>query len=421
MRKASLLSAALVTFSASFARAEVQEAALRVEQEWKGAGAAVERGEPRFLTEADTVSVNVPERAGPCATLAIIGARGLSFHARVVDPPEDDDRADRASSVAGVLEFSRCGPGAMRRVAVTTEAGRGVIETVMGYSLAPVPSLRTVLPERTGGTLPPPSEPGGLPPLAPPEKRAEIAEARAARDGGRAAARDRWQAVADGSGEGHLMLEAGCHRVELFAVDPRSTRPTRRFRLDLDAELRGEDTETLLARDRTDAPDARLELCVGVATAANVVFAGSPGNAPVVVTHASWPIPEKLPLTWGQETRARMAAVLLSRHAAPPSSEAVMLAQGPSGLTSVPTSLEPGACYVAVAAIGHGHARGIGLRALVGALSSSDDRGTNDEAALVSFCARDRDRARLEVEARGLGIAWGLAVFRYASASWEAP
>jgi hypothetical protein len=54
----------------------------------------------------------------------------------------------------------------------------------------------------------------------------------------------------------------------------------------------------------------------------------------------------------------------------------------------------------------------------VGARTASDDRGSGDEAALVSFCAGDRDRGRVEVEARGPGVGWGLAIFRVASGVW---
>ena len=62
-----------------------------------------------------------------------------------------------------------------------------------------------------------------------------------------------------------LDLEPGCHRLEIFAPDVRNAHGPRRRRLDVDAEIRNEDEE-LLARDRTEAPDARLETCVGETT-----------------------------------------------------------------------------------------------------------------------------------------------------------
>jgi len=387
-----------------------------VESEWKRAGAMIARGESRFLSEGETVAIRLSPSEAACVTVAVVGARGLSFHARVDGRPGDDDEG-RVSSVAGVIEIRSCGE-AISRIDVTTDAGRGAIETIVAHSDKALPPLRSILPERSGSSLPA-AEPGGLPPLPTPEKRAEVAEARAQRDGGKLAARDAWQAGADGSGEGQLPLEPGCHRVELFAMDPRTARASRRFRLDLDAELRAEDGALVLARDRTDAPDARLEACVGEATHARVVFAGSPPNAPIVVTHLSWPIPERLPQMWGVDTRARMAAALLAHHVPTPPGEAVQLAQGPSGLTPVPVALEPGGCYVAVAAVVRGHTRGLGMRALVGGRVAFDERGTNDDSAIVAFCARDRDRARIEVEARGVGVAWALAVFRTASGAWE--
>jgi hypothetical protein len=242
-----------------------------------------------------------------------------------------------------------------------------------------------------------------------------VAEARARRDGATLSPRVEWQAGVDGKGEGRMVLEAGCHRVELFAPD---VRIGPRSRLDLDATLRDEDG-AVLAHDHTTAPDARIDVCLGEATTTTVLFEGAPPGASVLRTHASLPIPQRLPLTWGRETRARMAAALLPRHIGTLDSDAILLVQGASGSTPIPIEIEPGACYVAVAALERGHAHGLGLRALVGPHESVDERGTNEEASAVAFCAADRDRARIEVEARSTGVSWGLAVFRVASGVWE--
>jgi hypothetical protein len=55
----------------------------------------------------------------------------------------------------------------------------------------------------------------------------------------------------------------------------------------------------------------------------------------------------------------------------------------------------------------------------VGARQASDERGVNDEAGALAFCAGEDTRARVEVEARGTALAWGLAVFRIESRVWE--
>ena len=403
----------------------LRQEADRVADEWRKGGAVVGRGPSRFLYDNDTMTISLPPAESSeqaCTTVAILGGRGVSFHAKVAgveDDPLSDDPASRAASIAGVLEIGGCGQAstALARLRVTSDAGRGAIETVVARSARPPAAIRSVLPERTGGVLPPPPDAGTTPTLPPAEKRADLAEARAKREGSSPLPRASWNASGDGSGDVKLSLAGGCHRIEIFAVDVRG-RSARRKRLDVDAEIRDDD-EDLLARDRTDNPDARLELCVGETTDATVIFAGAPAETAVTVTHAWWPIPAHLPTLWGAEPRARMARALLTRKVTSPPEEPVALYGGLAGATPVPVAIEPGACYLAVAAITNGHARGLGLRVGVGAREGRDERASDDGAALVSFCARDRNRARVEVEARGASITWGLALFRLEGGAWQ--
>jgi hypothetical protein len=305
---------------------------------------------------------------------------------------------------------------------VASDSGRGALETVVARSSKPLPPLRSVLPERSGGALMPVSEPGALPALPPPEKRAEIAEARATRDGATIATRATWQAGIDGTGGGHEILDPGCHTLQLFALDPRASRPSRRGKLDLDAEMRDEADDRILARDHTDAPDAQLDACVGEATHVGVAFAGSPPSAPVLVAHFAWQLPDNLPALWGGEARGRMAHVLLARHVASLPRAPVMLAQGGSGITPIPLSIEPGGCYLGVTTRTKEAARAIGLRVHVGSNDAFDDRGIDGDGAAVAFCAGNRTSALAEVEARGTQmLGWGFALFRLQSGVWEVP
>jgi hypothetical protein len=99
----------------------------------------------------------------------------------------------------------------------------------------------------------------------------------------------------------------------------------------------------------------------------------------------------------------------------------VFVAQGGSGITPIPLSLEPGACYLGVATLVRESARAIGLRVHVGAVTAEDDRGVEQDGAAVAFCARDRDRGLAVVEARGTPLlGWGFALFRLQSGMWEA-
>jgi hypothetical protein len=414
-----------IASTAGPARADLHDAAERLAEAWRGVGAAVVVDQSRFLgddrDDQHPLVISVPDLPeGECTTIVVLGARGLGFHVRF--PSADSDESRRIPSLAGAVSIERCGgTEAPRRLVVSTDSGRGALETVVARSAKALPPLRTVLPERTGASVGPSTEPGTLPPLPTPEKRAEIAEGRAKRDGAVVAGRMTWEAGIDGAGAGEQTLDAGCHTLELFALDPRSSHPARRGKLDLDAEMREKEGDRLLARDRTDAPDAQLATCVGESTQVAVVFAGSPPSAPVLVAHFAWPLPDHLPAIWGSEARGHMAHVLLSRHVVSLPRDAVFVAQGGSGITPIPLSLEPGACYLAVATLVRESARAIGLRVHVGAVTAEDDRGVDQDGAAVAFCARDRDRSLAVVEARGTPqLGWGFALFRLQSGMWEA-
>ena len=410
------------------ARADLRQTVARLADAWRAVGAAVVVDTPRFLDDDSDdrrpIVVLLPELPeGECTTVALLGPRGLGFHVRLQDPVDDEPEGERIPSVAGAVVLERCGQSLPRRFVVASDSGRGAIETVVARSPKALPALRVVLPERSGGTQLPVSEPGSLPPLPPPDRRAEAAEVRERRDGAVVAERQSWLARADGSGTGSETLGPGCHRTRLFAVDPRTTgRSGRRARLDLDAEMHDASDERLLARDRTDAPDATLDACVAETTQVSVLFAGAPAGSSVLVSDVAWPLPEHLPSLWGSDARRRMAHVLLARHVVSLPADPVQLGQGGYGVTPVPLAILPGACYLAVVALEKEAARSLGLRVHVGTFDAADDRGVDEDGAVVTFCAGARTHALAEVEARGAPVlGWGLALYRLQSGVWEGP
>ncbi len=427
--------ALVVTLVAPAASADLRDLGARANDQWKASGAAVAAVPTRFIYDSETIAISLPPLAAQrCTTVALIGARGLSFHAKfggATDAQEEEEGPPdaakaRGASVAGLLELSHCdaakSPNAALnrdRLIITSDAGRGAIEVVVARSKAVLPPLRTIFPERTGGLIPASPEPGILPPLPAQNRRADGAEARAKNEGGTVLPRQSWRAAEDGSGAGEIELDPGCHRLEIFGTDPRTANSARKFRLDIDAELRDADEDVILARDRTEAPDGHLEACVGGTTLGGVAFAGAVPGGNVIVTHSSWAIPSHLPLLWGSGPKAKMAAAILARSVIPPRDEPIFVAQGSAGLTPIVVSVEPGACYLVVVGVAHGNPRGLGVRAIVGSVEASDDRGVNDDSGAVAFCARDHDHARLEVDARGTSIAWGLGLYRVQTGLWE--
>jgi hypothetical protein len=257
--------------------------------------------------------------------------------------------------------------------------------------------------------------------LPSPDRRADAADARARRDGATIASRVSLPSAPDGSGGTGVTLDPGCHTLRLFPVDPRGGRP-RGGKVDLDAELRGRSDDHVLARDRSDAPDADLSVCVGEPTETEVLFAGSPPRAPVVMAHYAWPLPAHLPAAWDDEVRGRMARVLFVRHVESLPREPSFLTQGGSGTTPVALDVEPGACYLAVVAGAHGSARALGLRVKIAAHEAYDDRGVDGAGAAVAFCAQAHSVATAVIEAHGAPLlGWGFALYRVEDRAWEAP
>ena len=174
-----------ITLSGGAARADAREVAGRVFDQWRDAGARASVVPARFLFDEESVLVPIPpEPAGvesECTHVAIIGARGLSFRARLSDAPMDpllpQEPTARASSTAGVLELRRCDRARppVRHVVISTDGGRGAVEIIVGRSDRPMPPLAALIPERTGGAMPPMPDAGALPALGPQLDRATAA------------------------------------------------------------------------------------------------------------------------------------------------------------------------------------------------------------------------------------------------------
>lgn len=416
MNRVRWILAAAVCLSPSGARADLRDTANVVLEGWRAAGAKVSLADAHFLFDRERITVGLPpaEEEASCVAIALIAPRGMSFRARVVEAHEDEEPTPMQSA-AGVLELARCGEP-LEQIQVESEAGRGVVEVVVGRASSPLPALAKVLPERTGGLVPKAAEPGVLPPVAPIARRLEAAMLRAKLDGAKTTTRKQVGSDARGGGTLEVVLPAGCHRLDVM---PAASNAIGKRRVDVDAELRTEDGD-MLARDRSDTPDARLEACVGEDKSARIVWSGAPRGTDVIAVHASWPIPEGLPMSWGPDARARMARALMARHQSRSfERKPVHLAMGMVGRTSLALDVEPGGCYTVIAAVSQGFSRGIGIHAYVGSMESSDERTSTDEWGLVAFCAREHTRARIEIDARGSGVAWGLAAYLQASRVWR--
>ena len=304
--------------------------------------------------------------------------------------------------------ISRCGAARaeIRRVNVELASARAAVEIVVARSATPPAPISEALPERVAGPMAPrdapigPIEPGPLP------DRLARAERRARDDGAEQVTRASMRSSIVGNGEFDVSLVAGCHRLEVMAEIPKNI-PRRAT--DLDAEARTQDGH-VLARDRAEAPDVRLDLCVGEATLVEVPFIGASGAVTVTLSDARWPIPAQVPSTFGARAQAGMFGALLLRRAPLPEKPEIRAALGVQGVSPMGVEIEPGRCYLAALGVVRGEARFIRLSARLGDRVARDEAQGRDGVALA-FCAEDEATATLEVDARGNGAWWALEVW----------
>ena len=394
------------------ARADLAGDVERLVRAWSDRGARVERLPPVFLERGRARTLLVaPPREGDagCTTVAAIGVRTTDFFmTREAAGAADDDATPsaRKRSAGGTAVVSACGADRTKldRLRVEMASPRATIELVTVRSADRPRELRQILPERATGPLAPRGDPGGPMVPRPLAERVLRAAQRARTDGAVDVERVAPRSIASGDGRIELELAPGCHRLEVLA-DPGPGRA-----VDVDAEARDAGGK-VLARDRSELPDARLDFCLGEITNISVVFSGAPGSAPVVVSRARWPIPARVPSRWGPRARAAFASTLRLRRAPDPPETATIEAIGVQGTTTIPIEVQPGRCYLAALAMARGDARMLRLSVAMGDHTARDDNAKQPEAVSASFCADEETTARLDVDARGGSVFWALAVW----------
>jgi hypothetical protein len=434
---AALLAGLLLT--AAPARADLGDDAERLVRAWAERDARVERLSPVFLEHGRARWIALaPPREGepPCLTVAVVGVRTTDFFLQRGDraadaPARDEPNSAGLRSAGGAVTVSACGADRARldRIRLELSAPRATLEVVTVRSATPPRPLAEVLPERVAGPLAPRGDPGGPLTPRPLAERLARAEARARGDGAAAVDRVTGRAGTAGLGRFEVELVPGCHRLEIMAdaAEPPGTRaapsagaprapapPPRPT--DIDAEVRDAGGR-LLARDRSDLPDARLDLCVGELTPVTAVFVGAAGAVPVILTHSRWAMPARIPARWGPRARAAFAATLLRRHAPDPAEAPVREVLGIQGITSIPLEVEPGRCYLAALALVRGDAHALRLTGILGDRALRDDAVDHAESASVTFCAEHETVARLDADVRATSAFWALAVWPMGAAA----
>jgi hypothetical protein len=344
-----------------------------------------------------------------CTTVAVIGAASTTFAVRLSSPdPTNLVTESFLPSVAGAVHLVRCGMErqALGVLGVQMRSPHGVLETVVATSDRPPLELRSVLPHRDPGTAIASPTAGPPPPPAALASRVGAIERFFAKEEIPGVRRRLAPTDAGGMGQIVLDLSPGCHHFFVLAAPPEGVDTAQ----DVDAELVWANG-SVGATDRTDSPDAALLACTGERRLGVLSYGGGTAKMPVFVLHGKKDLPEGLPPGLGPDARARMGKALLERHVALPSRQPVYSSLGVAGITELPIEVEPGRCYLAVAAPIQGEMKLMALNAEAGTRRTRAHTDESDVALVASFCVGAVDRAKLEVEAHGIDIVWLAALW----------
>jgi hypothetical protein len=126
-----------------------------------------------------------------------------------------------------------------------------------------------------------------------------------------------------------------------------------------------------------------------------------------------------LPSRFGPEVAERLARSLGGSLAPRRLGPMVSASLGAQGTTPLPRALLPHTCYLATVAVLHGDAQAMALAARAEGLPREATNSAGTGGPRLGFCTGQRGAVELEVEARGLGVAWLFALFQMGPATLE--
>lgn len=420
VHRAGRLAAGLAAlFVAAPADAELASDAAAIEQAISGAGHALEASRTVFVEEGRVLAV-AKESQSPCWSVIVASARNVRFAAVVGTRDEDvDDLLSelhvpsdrRLESTAGLLQISGCDAelAEVDRVYVRMLSPRGTLEVRVASGEDRIGSVVERL-GRGAGPAAAKGDPGPPMPVTRIADRRQRAESMARADGATNVLATEATGDVVGSGATIVKVVPGCHRFHVLAEATEAA-----GLLDLDAELRNHEAGGVLARDRGETPDARLETCVGRNTELAIVFAGAPPKGRVVVLDALFPLPLGVSDHWGDRARAALAGALRKRVRRGPARPPLFETIGAQGNMSTGFPTEPGHCYVAALGVMRGTPRGLRLSVQGGARASTEEVPPGVDGTSVVFCSDGAGPARIRVDAPGSGVGWVASVWSLGS------
>lgn len=334
---------------------------------------------------------------GECTTLTLLAPVPTHFVVRFHPWP---GLPSALASSAGAFQVTRCGTAriALLQVAVEMRSPRAVLHTLVAIGPAAPPPLETTLPARDTGPLA--AEPASVAarqrePLA---ERLHRFETKAKLDGGRAVEA---LPLRPGSPE-RLALGVGCHRLLATTAEPEA------FRL----VLRDASEREPRRLEAAEGADVSQELCFARERSLLVEVEAPDANREIMLASARFPLPTGLPARFGPQIAERLTETLGASIAPGHLGLLVSSSLGAQGNTHLPRTLPPGSCYLAAVLPVHGEPNSLALGVSAGAWSGEAASTAAGLGSKLGFCVDRTGQVDLDVEARGLGVAWLLLLFR---------
>jgi hypothetical protein len=403
--------ASALALNAGSAHAELGQDLERVKQAWSGQTRS-EALKPRWLERGDVIPIVVPPWSidtarGNCTSIVIVAAPSTQFVLHLHPWP---GLPSAVASSAGALQVTRCEKDRVSLLDLRLEmrSPRAMLYARVAVGRTPPASLASTLPARLTGPASPSLDPGPAPPRESLAARLAHFEAAAAGTGAGATESARLAAA----GPARISLEPGCHRLLATAEDP-SPRGSLLI-------TEGDDTQPLRV-EPDDNGDARYELCTLRTRRLQIALEAEGEDVEETLAFAHYGLPSGLPERLGPELGERLLQALGGSTAPRKLGSLVFASLGAQGLTPMPQSLLPGTCYVAAVVTVHGSAQTLSLGARAGATHVEADVASDQPGAHVGFCTGTSPLAVLEVEARGIGVAWLVTLFQTTRARAEGP
>jgi hypothetical protein len=367
---------------------------------------------PRLLERGEVTPIALPAWAldatrGECTTLVLLAPVPTQFLLHVHPWP---GLPNAFASSAGALELTRCGQAraSLLQALVEMRSPRAVLHTLVAVGPPSPTRLIDSLPERDAGNAAPVGDPGPPLPRSPIADRLRRFEV-LAREAGAVAVETR---LLPTQGYVRLVLEPGCHR--LFATSNDSGEPYRLL-------LQGADDREPQRHEASEDGDVAHELCTVRPRPLLVSVEGPQVEPDRQLAMARFPLPQGLPGRFGPAGAEHLLRALGGSTAPKKLGTLVFASLGAQGRTPLPRSLLPQTCYLAVAAAIHGQPSAISLGVEAGTASGESSSAPGAPGPRVSFCTGRDTRVELDVEARGLGVAWLFGLFEVGPARVEVP